>query len=577
MNSKKMAVLIIGFLLFLSAIDAQAQEKPRMTLSYTSKVRPGQLVEIKVTISLEAGHFRITCKGDVYIDTAKMGAAETQYISVIEGSKAIPGKLLKEGDKADVVLVIKFSESTPPGKYVVPITMKGNIQACPNTTPFEIIDYAVFLIEREPTNVGLEAWFVNPCGVCVLPEQIANGRPGTKVYLPHMVQNRGSSRDTIQVSAKSEKGWKVAIYKDENKNQILDKTETTVISQTDPLGPDEEQFIILVLEIPESAPMDASDVVTLTGSSSVTPRCTHSVADNIKVKDAPSTVKPTNISTCVDLLSGEFVLQMGSCYVDSCLTYTIPVRLRAQVKNFGPTEITDVYVKFTARNIVVTGIEESFFVASRMEANDVAFKEVDATIQKMPPLGTYLIDVQMTYKDKYGTPGNLLKQLIVKTDNTGKALYEQAESYYKDGNYESALEMYIKALIYYRNGNFLEMVDDIERKVELLKAERLFITSFTIQDRNQANAMLLQAADFYNGIGNEEMYNLISGILQGKYGTPENQGNPYITPTPGETLPPQIVETKAMPTWVYAIIVLLVLLSLALFGTIFWMYRKIEG
>lgn len=51
-----------------------------------------------------------------------------------------------------------------------------------------------------------------------------------------MVQNKGSAQDIIKVSAKSEKGWKVTIYKDENKNGLLDKDETTVISQTDPLA-----------------------------------------------------------------------------------------------------------------------------------------------------------------------------------------------------------------------------------------------------------------------------------------------------------------------------------------------------
>lgn len=332
-----------------------------------------------------------------------------------------------------------------------------------------------------------------------------------------------------------------------------------------------------MVEVPADAPLEATDVITLTGTSSTTPKCTHSVADNIKVKDVSTNVKPTNVQTCVDLLSNEFVLQMGSCYVDSCFTYTIPVKLRAQVKNFGPTEITDVYVKFTARNIVMTGIEDSFFVAQRMVANDVAFKEVDATIQKIPPLGTYLVDVQMTYKDKYGQPGSILKQLIVKTDNTGKVLYEQAEAYFKDGNYESALETYTKALIYYRNGNFLEMVDEIERKVELLKAERLFITSFTVSDRTQANSMLLQAADFYKSTGNGEMYNLVMGILQGKYTSPQNQGNPFVTPKPGETLPPSNIVTPLIPTWTYVIMGILVLLCLALFGAIFWMYTRIGG
>lgn len=189
MNSKKMAVFVIASFIFLSALEAQL-ELPRMSLSYTSKVRPGQLVEIKVTIMLESGHFRRTCKGDIYVDTARLGAAEQQYISVIEGTKAIPSALIREGDKADVVLVIKFSEATLPGKYVVPITTKGNINACPGSTPFEITDYAVFIIEREPTNVGLEAWFVNPCGVCVLPENVANVRPGTKLYLPTWCRTR---------------------------------------------------------------------------------------------------------------------------------------------------------------------------------------------------------------------------------------------------------------------------------------------------------------------------------------------------------------------------------------------------
>ncbi len=98
------------------------------------------------------------------------------------------------------------------------------------------------------------------------------GTAGTDVYYAANICNDGNGPDTFDLTAVNDQGWTTTIYKDDNQDGIWDPlTETTEITSTDLVDPDQCESIIVVASVPIDAQPDDFSDTTLTATSQFDP------------------------------------------------------------------------------------------------------------------------------------------------------------------------------------------------------------------------------------------------------------------------------------------------------------------
>ena len=138
---------------------------------------------------LQGGTF--VCQGFAYIDLEHPSARGLDYITFIQWQSE-EFTLHEIGETWTFEFIIRFKNETPEGRYVVPITVVGEVEVCPDALPFVMTDFITFEVLKEPSNVSMEAWFISPCSVCVIPDNAGKAQPGTKFYYLHRICNLGT-------------------------------------------------------------------------------------------------------------------------------------------------------------------------------------------------------------------------------------------------------------------------------------------------------------------------------------------------------------------------------------------------
>jgi uncharacterized repeat protein (TIGR01451 family) len=144
--------------------------------------------------------------------------------------------------------------------------------------------------------------------VLVDPDNTTNGAtPGDVLYYAHTVTNQGNGPDTIDVTASSSAGWTVRLFADVNGNGTFDSGTDVLLADTDgDLVPDtgaladDGTFDILVeVTVDPAAPDGASDVTTVTGTSSFDPGASESATDTTNVS-APAITATKSVAPLGD-------------------------------------------------------------------------------------------------------------------------------------------------------------------------------------------------------------------------------------------------------------------------------------
>lgn len=532
----KICIMLI-MLLLLSGLPVTPQDqpkKPNVTLTPSHMiVHPGDTVSFTVTVERVTGG-TLVCEGRVYIDQTHPSARGLEHIIFIQWESE-KFSLHEIGETREFEFIIKFKPTAPEGRYVVPVTVKGEVKACPSAIPFQVTEFITFEMLKEPSNVSMKAWFANPCNVCVVPDNTGKAQPGTTFYYPHRVCNLGTSEDTFTIETESSSGWKLTVFWDQNNNRVLEPTETQVVTSTDLLAPDECFPVIIAAEVPKTAKEGDTDTITITARST-SRECSDFATDTTTV----TTGTPRNVPglfECAEFEADTFVLQLGSCYVNNCVPYKIPVLMRAKVTNHGPTEISDVKIVLEPQNFTIDGLAAQYAVADRMVAGDERTIDMDGYFSSLPPLGSYLVNVVLYYIDKYGDEQTLSEQLVVKMEDTAKNYFDQGEVAYKSGDYETALERFTEAKGMYLSGNFDLMVQETNAYIKLIKASQYFDEAMTYMgagDTQKAFEYLALARKLYEEMEDQRMVTLIDKTTKGE--APGETGAPgfrVIKPTTG--------------------------------------------
>jgi uncharacterized repeat protein (TIGR01451 family) len=111
------------------------------------------------------------------------------------------------------------------------------------------------------------------------------------IYYGHIVTNAGNGTDTVDITASSSLGWAVALFHDVNNNGTYEGGTDVALTDTDSDGtPDSGSLVhdatmrILVrVTVPANAADGASDVVTVTGTSSFNTSVTDTATDTTTV------------------------------------------------------------------------------------------------------------------------------------------------------------------------------------------------------------------------------------------------------------------------------------------------------
>ena len=478
-------------IVLLSIAPSYSQEeakKPKVTVTPRHMiVHPGDTVTFTVDVERVVGG-TFVCEGHAYIDLEHPSARGLEYITLIQW-KSEEFSLHEIGEIWSFEFIIRFKNETPEGRYVVPVTVLGEVNVCPDAIPFEVTEFITFEVLKEPSNVSMNAWFSSPCTVCVIPDNTGKAQPGTKFYYVHRICNVGTKQDTFTIEAESSSGWNITIYWDQNDNKILDPNEPPIES-TNLLAPDECYPVILELEVPDTALEGDTDTTTITARSPSW-ECSDSAANVTTITSGTPRMTP-GLFECAEFEADTFTLQAGSCYINYCVPYKIPVLMRASVKNHGPTEISDVKIIVEPENITIKGLAPQYPVASKVVEEEEKTVDMEAYFVELPKLGTYLVNVVLYYTDKYGDEQTLSEQLMVKMEDTAGNYFYQGEAAYNNGDYETALELFEKAKVMYVKGNFDVMVTEankyIDHCTQLLNQEQL---------RVEAEALLSEGVELY--------------------------------------------------------------------------------
>jgi len=464
MKYKGFIFLLLFMLLSITPSSPQNEvKKPKVTVSPRHMiVHPGDTVTFTVDVERVVGG-TFVCQGSAYIDLEHPSFRGLDYITFIQW-KSEEFSLHEIGEIWTFEFIIRFKNETPEGRYVVPITVLGEVDVCPDAIPFEVTEFITFEVLKEPSNVSMKAWFTSPCNVCVIPDNTGRAQPGTTFNYPHRICNLGTDADTFTIEAKSSSGWNITIYWDVNNNKVLDSDETWIIDSTDLLSPDECYPLILSLEIPDTVVEGDTDTTTIT-TRSTSGECTDFATDVTTLTTGTPRTVP-GLFECAEIETDTFVLEQGSCYVNYCVPYKIPVLMRVKITNYGPTELSDVKVSVEPQNFTIGELLPQYFIAHKMAAEEEKTIDIAGYFTSLPELGTYVTNITLYYTDQYGDQQTLSEQLLVKVEDTARNYFYQGETAYKNDDYETALEHFEKATELYVKGNFDVMVTEVKKYID---------------------------------------------------------------------------------------------------------------
>lgn len=534
MKCKILIILLILMLCSSMPLTPQDTSKvPKVTVTPRHMiVHPGDTVSFTVDIERVTGG-TLVCQGQVYIDLSHPSAMGLEYITLIiwQSEKF---SLHEIGESRQFEFIIRFKPEAPEGRYVVPITVLGEVKACPDAIPFKLTEFITFEVLKEPSNVSFKAWFANPCNVCVIPDNTGKAQPGTSFNYPHRICNLGTEQDTFSIEAESSNGWDITLYWDQNNNKVLDAGETRVVDSTDLLAPDECFPVILTLQIPKDAKEGDIDTTIITARST-SRECSDFATDTTTITTATPRVIP-GLFECAAFEADTFILQLGSCYVNYCIPYKIPVLMRAKVTNEGPTEISNVKLIVEPQNFKIDGLVPQYPVADRMVAEEERTVDIPGYISLLPELGSYIVNITLYYTDRYGDQLTLSEQLIVKMEDTAKNFFDQGEIAFKSGDYETALERFNEAKTMYLSGNFDVMVIETNRYIKLITASQYFDDAMRYLgagDTKKAFELLALAKTLYQELQEQRMVTLIEQTMKGETPEGEERGSRTIITGPG--------------------------------------------
>jgi hypothetical protein len=496
-------------------------------------VHPGDTVSFTLEIERITGG-TLVCEGTAYIDMAHPSARGLEYITFIQW-QSDKFSLHEIGETREFEFIIRIKSDAPEGRYVIPLTVKGEVKACPDAIPFEATEFVTLEVLKEPTNVSMKAWFANPCNVCVIPDSIGKAQAGTTFHYPHRICNLGLQADTFTIEAESSSGWEVTVYWDQNNNKVLDSGETRVVDSTDLLAQDECYPVILALKIPDTAAEGDVDVARITARST-SKECSDFATDTTTITTTTPRTTP-GLFECAEVEASTFVLQLGSCYVNYCVPYKIPVMMKAKVVNHGPTEISNVKFVVEPQKFTISGLAAQYHVADKMVADDERTVDIQGYFTELPELGSYIVNVILYYTDRYGDQQSLSDQLIVDMEDTAKNYFDQGETAFKSGDYATALERFGEAKEMYLGGNFDIMVIETNRYIKLIKASQYLDEAMRYLgagDTEKAFELLVLARELYEELEEQRMVTLIEETMKGE--TPdegESPGSRTIRITPG--------------------------------------------
>ncbi len=102
-------------------------------------------------------------------------------------------------------------------------------------------------------------------GVGVSPDRLAQGTAGQNNIYAHTVTVTDFTSEPVGLTAVSNQGWTVNIYKDVNGDGVKDAADTA-ITQTPAMGPNGSYKILVEVVVPANAPNGTKDITTVTAT-----------------------------------------------------------------------------------------------------------------------------------------------------------------------------------------------------------------------------------------------------------------------------------------------------------------------
>jgi len=152
-------------------------------------------------------------------------------------------------------------------------------------------------------------------GVTLVQDQNIDSLPNTEVRLSHRVRNTGNGTDRFDLQLSNAAGDNfefsgLVIYADEDQNGIADNT--TPITQTPWLAPDEEYYFVVAGQIPTNVANSDIGILSVTTISNFSNTVNAANTDFINIVDGPIVTVSKSISQQVGLSpSGDYVIALN--------------------------------------------------------------------------------------------------------------------------------------------------------------------------------------------------------------------------------------------------------------------------
>src|SRR5947199_411467 len=119
-------------------------------------------------------------------------------------------------------------------------------------------------------------------GVSLQPPRVESCAPGTAGVFAHTLTNTGNGPDSFPAAAASARGWPVTLYRDWNRDGLLDAGDSLLTGPV-PLGYGAAASLIAQVAVPAGTSPGVSDTVTVTATSRFMPAVNSSVGDRLDV------------------------------------------------------------------------------------------------------------------------------------------------------------------------------------------------------------------------------------------------------------------------------------------------------
>jgi uncharacterized repeat protein (TIGR01451 family) len=170
-------------------------------------------------------------------------------------------------------------------------------------------------------------------GVDLAPPRAATANPGSRVVFAHTVTNVGNGTDSLRLSAVSQTGWVVTLYRDLNADGVLDASDPTVQGPIT-LAAGAVAALLAAVDVPGSATVrGTTDTVTVTAVSEFD-GASDAVLDELQIPDAGVLVTLAKLvdrttATTGDVLTYTLTYDLTGTNPATTLVVTDPIPLGA--------------------------------------------------------------------------------------------------------------------------------------------------------------------------------------------------------------------------------------------------------